>query len=51
MRFAWTGPEGRKLSYSWRVVHDESGSAGHAHIPFYVTPPGTLPPVPVAVTP
>ncbi len=26
-------------------VHDGSGSAGHANIPFYVTPPGTLPPV------
>jgi hypothetical protein len=32
-------------------VHDGSGGAGHANIPFYVTPPGTLPPVPVALTP
>jgi hypothetical protein len=32
-------------------VHDGSGSAGHANIPFYVTPPGTVPPAPVAVTP
>jgi Glycosyl hydrolases family 2, TIM barrel domain len=32
-------------------VHDGSGSAGHANIPFYVTPPGTLPPVPVAEMP
>jgi len=32
-------------------VHDGSGSAGHANIPFYVTPPGTLPPVAVAMTP
>jgi Glycosyl hydrolases family 2, TIM barrel domain len=30
-------------------VHDQSGGAGHANIPFYVTPPGTLPPVAVAV--
>lgn len=26
-------------------VHDGAGSAGHANIPFYVTKPGTLPPV------
>ena len=32
-------------------VHDGSGSAGHANIPFYVTPPGTLPPVAVASKP
>lgn len=33
------------------VVHDGSGSAGHANMPFYVTPPGTLPPVAVASKP
>jgi Protein of unknown function (DUF4038) len=32
-------------------VHDGSGSAGHANFPFYVTPPGTRPPVPVAEAP
>jgi len=32
-------------------VHDGDGSAGHANIPFYVTLPGTLPPVPVAEKP
>lgn len=32
-------------------VHDGSGSAGHANFPFYVTPSGTLPPVPVTGTP
>ena len=32
-------------------VRDGSGSAGHANIPFYVTPPGTLPPVPRASKP
>jgi len=33
------------------TVHDGSGSAGHANIPFYVTPLGTLPPVAAAATP
>jgi len=32
-------------------VHDGSGSAGHANFPFYVTPPGTRPPVPLAEAP
>jgi Glycosyl hydrolases family 2, TIM barrel domain len=32
-------------------VHDGAGSAGHANIPFYVTPPGTLPPVARPVAP
>jgi Glycosyl hydrolases family 2, TIM barrel domain len=32
-------------------VHDGSGSAGHANIPFYVTPPGIPPPVAVASEP
>jgi hypothetical protein len=32
-------------------VNDGSGSAGHANIPFYVTPPGTSPPVAAKRTP
>lgn len=32
-------------------VHDGSGGAGHANIPFYVASPGTLPPAPVTAKP
>ncbi|MEY2919126.1 MAG: hypothetical protein RL261_431 [Pseudomonadota bacterium] len=42
-------PDRRGAYRLFVYVHDGSGSAGHANIPFYVTPPGTVPPVPVPV--
>ncbi len=44
-------PDRRGAYRLFVYVHDGSGSAGHANIPFYVTPRGTLPPVAMAEKP
>jgi hypothetical protein len=48
---SFTAPRRRGAYRLFVYVHDGSGSAGHANFPFYVTSPGTLPPVAVASKP
>jgi hypothetical protein len=48
---SFTAPRRRGAYRLFVYVHDGSGGAGHANIPFYVTPPGSRPPLAVASKP